>query len=618
MRPLLHASLTLAWRRGSSSGSRARRAPAAARAARPPDRPDPDGDRRGAPVTVGSLTLRPCGVVGRRCAATSTGLWEPGRPGAGTVRVGFAFVPARDRSRPAVGHARAARGRPGLQHDRLRRRRTPRCTARCSTRRNLLLVDQRGTGRSDPIDCPDLQNLHGATRRRPRTLRSQPRARGRRLHERRGSADDLAAVIRALGLGPIDLYGDSYGTFFAQVFAGSPPRPAAQRGARQRLPDVRRERVVPDAGAGDAHAPSIGLPPLAGLPATAGRRPTPLLRGCSGRCAHHAVARRGPRRRRPAGCGSSVNGTDPGRRSRSARRTGRPSTASSTAALRSALRGDRRRCSGSSPRPPAAARDAGPVARLQRGARRRGRLPRLPAAVRHDRPARARACASTAPPVDRAARRHPASTRRSRVQEYLDSDWEEQDWCTRWPVGRRGQPRRTRRRPPGGHYPRRARPRAQSVSSTRSPRRPRARWSRGSSRTRDQVRGREQLPRHRRRRHRPTAPSGSCARFVRTPSPLAPPRRCATAVAAGPRARASSRATLPNVAPARGLGDPGSRPDASRRGRRPPPSSPTCSTAGGTTTPATGSACAAARWSYTGDRVTIFHLHGVRLTRTWR
>ena len=37
------------------------------------------------------------------------------------------------------------------------------------------------------------------------------------------SADDLAAVIHRLGLGRVDLYGDSYGTFFAQVFAGRHP-----------------------------------------------------------------------------------------------------------------------------------------------------------------------------------------------------------------------------------------------------------------------------------------------------------------------------------------------------------------------------------------------------------
>src|SRR5205085_5801868 len=37
------------------------------------------------------------------------------------------------------------------------------------------------------------------------------------------SADDLAAVIEALALPPVDVYGDSYGTFFTQVFTGLHP-----------------------------------------------------------------------------------------------------------------------------------------------------------------------------------------------------------------------------------------------------------------------------------------------------------------------------------------------------------------------------------------------------------
>lgn len=38
------------------------------------------------------------------------------------------------------------------------------------------------------------------------------------------AAEDLAAVITALGLGKVDLYGDSYGSFFAQVFASRFPQ----------------------------------------------------------------------------------------------------------------------------------------------------------------------------------------------------------------------------------------------------------------------------------------------------------------------------------------------------------------------------------------------------------
>ena len=88
-------------------------------------------------------------------------------------------------------------------------------------RRNMLLVDQRGTGRSQPISCPELQNPTGpfdygaAAGRCAQTLGDRAGLYGTAL-----SADDVAAVIQALALGPVDLYGDSYGTFFAAVFAG--------------------------------------------------------------------------------------------------------------------------------------------------------------------------------------------------------------------------------------------------------------------------------------------------------------------------------------------------------------------------------------------------------------
>ena len=86
-------------------------------------------------------------------------------------------------------------------------------------RRNMLLVDQRGTGQTAPINCPSLEFL---------TSPCAPAAAicARRLGNRAdlygsaSAADDLAGVISAFGLGPVDLYGDSYGTFFAQVFAG--------------------------------------------------------------------------------------------------------------------------------------------------------------------------------------------------------------------------------------------------------------------------------------------------------------------------------------------------------------------------------------------------------------
>lgn len=117
--------------------------------------------------------------------------WEPGRPQEGAVRVGFVLIPAQDTSRPPLGTLVPHEGGPGYSTtgsvDSFRRMYGP-----LLERRQVLLVDQRGTGRSDDY----------ATAL---------------------SADDTAAVAEALDLGPLDLYGDSYGTFFQQVFAGRHP-----------------------------------------------------------------------------------------------------------------------------------------------------------------------------------------------------------------------------------------------------------------------------------------------------------------------------------------------------------------------------------------------------------
>ncbi len=170
-------------------------------------------------VQVGSVTLRRCQVVARALCGSIRRDWDPDDPGAGTVRVGFAFV--RARNGPAVGTLVPHEGGPGYA-----------TTASGSSyvrmygdllrRRNLLLVDQRGTGRSEPIDCPRMQNL------KIRFAVAAGRC-GRSLGEladdysTERSADDLAAVLEALELDDVDVYGDSYGTFFAQVFAGRHP-----------------------------------------------------------------------------------------------------------------------------------------------------------------------------------------------------------------------------------------------------------------------------------------------------------------------------------------------------------------------------------------------------------
>ncbi|HEY3765190.1 MAG TPA: alpha/beta fold hydrolase [Gaiellales bacterium] len=82
---------------------------------------------------------------------------------------------------------------------------------------DLIVMDQRGTGGSSVIDCPALQNGIG--------VYSQAAAAcARQLGVRAGAfgtaavGDDLAAILRGLDVPTVDVYGDSYGTYAAQVF----------------------------------------------------------------------------------------------------------------------------------------------------------------------------------------------------------------------------------------------------------------------------------------------------------------------------------------------------------------------------------------------------------------
>ena len=113
--------------------------------------------------------------------------------------------------------------------------------------RNMLAIDNRGTGRSAVLNCPSLQHFSGPTGTQAfqQTVGACAEALNHHWRNPDGSyvhasdlfnsapaAEDMAEVIRALGLGKVDLYGDSYGSFFAQVFAARFPKTASQRDAR--------------------------------------------------------------------------------------------------------------------------------------------------------------------------------------------------------------------------------------------------------------------------------------------------------------------------------------------------------------------------------------------------
>jgi pimeloyl-ACP methyl ester carboxylesterase len=88
--------------------------------------------------------------------------------------------------------------------------------------RAVLLVDARGTGWSDPIDCPEAQSYAG-------DWVEDAAACGKRLGDKAdlyttaNVADDMADVLAFLDIDEVDVYGDSYGSFFAQTFTARYP-----------------------------------------------------------------------------------------------------------------------------------------------------------------------------------------------------------------------------------------------------------------------------------------------------------------------------------------------------------------------------------------------------------
>jgi pimeloyl-ACP methyl ester carboxylesterase len=180
---------------------------------------------------LGSLTLHRCEKGTRWWCGSLRRRLDPARPHGPHIRVGFRWLP------PSGGRSKgpalvAVEGGPGFPSTGSSIEYTG--TFRPLLReRGLLLVDQRGTGSSALIDCKRVQAFTGVTSRPgfPKLVAGcarQIERRYRRAGKRSVHAADLfatsyavadfAAVLRNLRLGRVDLYGDSYGTWFAQSF----------------------------------------------------------------------------------------------------------------------------------------------------------------------------------------------------------------------------------------------------------------------------------------------------------------------------------------------------------------------------------------------------------------
>lgn len=171
-------------------------------------------------LRVGSVEMHRCLGGDYYCGSVRVALDPAGRI-RGSLDIAVAWLPHKNRSARSSGTILAVEGGPGY----------PSIESRASYRglyaplldtRDLLLVDNRGTGLSGAIDCRPLQ---GAKLMRLRDVTACGDHLGDRsdLYGTALAADDLARVLSAMNVAKVDAYGDSYGTFFVQAFAGRHP-----------------------------------------------------------------------------------------------------------------------------------------------------------------------------------------------------------------------------------------------------------------------------------------------------------------------------------------------------------------------------------------------------------
>ena len=186
------------------------------------------GRRR--PIRVGSVTIPPCKVSRLAWCTRINVPLDYRNPAAGHIKLGFQWYPATRGN--AIGTILAVQGGPGFPTTDYapdyRGTFLP-----LLTRRNLLLVNLRGTGNSSAFLCKTLQDWKdsdgiaaytvdtgkcGRQLNHTRRLPGGGYVQASDLYTTANAARDVALLLRRLQTGKVDFYGDSYGTFFGQAF----------------------------------------------------------------------------------------------------------------------------------------------------------------------------------------------------------------------------------------------------------------------------------------------------------------------------------------------------------------------------------------------------------------
>ncbi|MGZ4400778.1 MAG: alpha/beta fold hydrolase [Gaiellaceae bacterium] len=179
---------------------------------------------RGPAPRHSSVRLMPCAVrlVPARCGRLSVPE-DPGHPEGRRISLLIAILPAA--RQPSDGALFYLEGGPGgAAIDELPA--FDQLFGKIEATRDIVFVDQRGTGGSHPLRCPpakvrveDTAAVAGYVRRC--FARVGPEA---RLYTTAPAMGDIEAVRRALGYGRIDLFGGSYGATAAQIYLRLYPR----------------------------------------------------------------------------------------------------------------------------------------------------------------------------------------------------------------------------------------------------------------------------------------------------------------------------------------------------------------------------------------------------------
>src|ERR1700688_249091 len=171
-------------------------------------------------ITVGQLTLMLCNTDYTGYCGSITRAIDPQGVTPGSSTVGFEYSPRSDVSHPRLGTILPQEGGPGYSSTGTRDYYLAIFDA-LRDRRDVLIVDKRGTGLSSPIDCPALQT--GSLALSAVAACAKQLGNTAWFYGTDFAAQDIVAVLDALDIPNVDFYGDSYRTFVGQVLAGLYP-----------------------------------------------------------------------------------------------------------------------------------------------------------------------------------------------------------------------------------------------------------------------------------------------------------------------------------------------------------------------------------------------------------